>query len=153
MNEIYNLVMDDLNILSELSEKLVNKMPHPGLVEDGLYLQHVAIQIFIISQLEYFLKKKGVIQSQREIKDVIKNSSLEQIEKDHLLFLFNVRHTLVHNGGYADSTFLYGVSELKELKLKGFKEGSLTTIDSTLSTMYIELVKKLINELQTKKSN
>jgi len=152
MNEIYKEAMDDLDILNDLSKKLVDKMPPDGsMVNDELYLQNASIQIFIISQLEYFLKKNNIIQEREQYKipNIIKKSSLRQIEKDHLIFLFLVRHTLIHNGGHCDSKFIKEIdSDMKELKLRGFKEGLLSSVDPKLLSLHIELVKKLIDELR-----
>jgi len=156
MDEIYNLAMYDLNKLSEWGMELANKIPHLGLVDDELYLQNTSIHILIISQLEYFLKKKKIIQEREQYKiiEVIENSSLEQLEKDHLIHLFFIRHTLVHNGGHCDSKFLEDVSfHIKKLKLKGFEEGLLSSSDPKFLSMYVELVKKLIKELHGQKSN
>ncbi len=151
MDEIYKVVMYDLDILDELSKKIVAKMPPVGsMVKYELYLQNTSIQILIISQLEYFLKKNKIIKEreQHKIIEVIEKSSLKQLEKDHLYYLFFVRHTLIHNAGNYDSKFFENIrTHIKELKLKGVEKGLPSPIDPELLSMNIELVKKLINEL------
>ena len=106
--------MYDLSILDELSKKLFNKpIPIGSMVDDELFLQNTAIHISIISQLEYFLKKKEIIKNQSEIIEVIKNSTLEQLSKDHLIYLFLIRHTLIHNAGHYDSKFFKDIDFLR----------------------------------------
>src|SRR3989344_3773920 len=107
MTNVHNRVIADLKQLGEWSKNIIDKLPPTGsMISDELYLQNNAIQIAIISQLEYFLKIKGKIKRQFEILDIIKNSPLQQLEKDNLIYLFLIRHTLVHNGAHYNKKFI-----------------------------------------------
>jgi len=151
MDDVYEWVKSDLETLKNWSKNLINKLPPAGsMIADELYLQNNAIQIEIISQLEYFLKAKKKIGSREQFKiiDIIKNSSLQDIEKDHLIFLFLVRHTICHNGGHYDKKFIDDcVNHINKLKIENVKEGLLSPLPPDNLPMYINLVKKLIDEI------
>jgi len=142
-------VMTDLDILSKSAEEIIKKMPPTGAsMPDGPYLQNVGLQVMIVSQLEYFLKIHGKIHEQRQIVDIIAKSSLTQLEKDHLTYLFFARHTLVHNGGHVDQKFFSDIKKhTKELKLEEYQKDSLSSCSPERLPKYIHLIKKLIEEI------
>lgn len=153
MNDTYEWVKSDLETLKIWSKTLISKLPSAGsMIPDDLYLQNNAIQLEIISQLEYFLKEKGKISNREQFKiiDVIKGSSLKDLEKDHLIFLFLVRHTLCHNGGHYDTKFLDDCAKhIKKLKIEGIKEGLLSSLLPDNLPLYIDLTNKLIDEINS----
>jgi len=147
-NFAYDSVLSDLEALEEWAKKLEEKSPPMGsAVPDELYLQTVAIHILVLSQFEYLLRSLGKIKKQYDIVDIIQNSNvLNQLEKDHLTYLFLTRHTLVHKGGHFDEKFFQDASrKIKELKLEISKdEKHLSTINPDLLGRYIKLIKKMI---------
>ncbi|MBL7160509.1 MAG: hypothetical protein ISS93_01520 [Candidatus Aenigmarchaeota archaeon] len=152
MNDVYGWVKSDLKTLKKWSRTLISKLPPAGSMISGeLYLQNNTIQIEIISQLEYFLKTKGKIKSREQFKivDIIKNSSsLQDLEKDHLILLFFVRHTICHNGGHYDKEFINNCEKhLKKLKIERVKEGLLSSLPPDELLLYIDLTGKLIDEI------
>ena len=151
MNNTYELVKSDLETLKIWSKTLISKLPPAGsMVSDELYLQNNVIQIEIISQLEYFLKEKGIIRSREQSKiiNVINGSSLQDSEKEHLIYLFLVRHTLCHNGGHYDKKFIEMCAKnIKKLNCEGIKEGLLSSLPPDDLPHYIDLTNKLIDEI------
>lgn len=151
MADVYEWIKTDLETLKNWSTKLIDKLPPAGsMIADEIYLQNNAIQIEIISQLEYFLKAKGKISSREQFKiiDVIKSSSLQDLEKDHLIFLFLVRHTICHNGGHYDKKFLNDCAKhIKKLKIEDVEEGLLSSLPPGNLPLYINLTEKLIDEI------
>ena len=147
MTNVHNRVIADLKQLGEWSKNIIDKLPPTGsMISDELYLQNNAIQIAIISQLEYFLKIKGKIKRQFEILDIIKNSPLQQLEKDNLIYLFLIRHTLVHNGGHYNKKFIDDCGKHTALKMENVSEGLLSSLHPKNLPLYIDLVEKLIGE-------
>ncbi len=152
MTDMYEWVKSDLETLKNWSKKLIDRLPPAGsMISDELYLQNNAIQIEIISQLEYFLKAKGKIGGREQFKiiEIIKNSSsLQDLEKDHLILLFLVRHTICHNGGHYDKKFINDCARhIKNLKIENVKEGLLSSLPPDNLPLYINLVEKLIDEI------
>lgn len=147
-NPVYGWVLSDLNELEQIALDIKEPLIVGNQVPNKTYHQIVGIAILSISKLEYLLKKLGLIKDkeQYKIKQIIENSkSLNQLEKDHLKFLFYVRHTLVHNGEHADQKFLDDINDnIKKLNLNSYTLDSLTTIDPSLLALYIKLIKKLI---------
>ena len=154
MSDVEDWTNSNLDTLNKWSENVIGKLPYAGsMISDELYLQSNAIQIGIISQLEYFLKSHNKITNQYEILNVIKNSSLDDLEKDHLAFLFIVRHTLVHNGGHCDSKFFEDCKKhITKLKIENYKEGVLSSLSPDNLPLYIKWVKKLIEEIDGQKN-
>lgn len=147
----YEWIKADLETLKSWSGALIAKLPPVGSpLSDDLYLQSNAIQIGIVSQLEYFLQSQGKIKKQSELLNIIKNSrSLSGLQKDNLVFLVLVRHTLVHNGGYYDNKFIEDCKKhITKLKIEGVKEGLLSTLPFDDLPLYIDLVSKLIEEIK-----
>ena len=107
INMAYDWTLSDLVEIEQWAEELESRWPDVGgPIADRDYLETEAIQILTISKLEYLLKSLGKIQQQREMPDIIKNSTvLEDTEKDLIMYLYCVRHTLAHNGGHYDVGF------------------------------------------------
>ncbi len=144
----YEWVKSDLDTLKEWSENLAENQPPVGSsISDEAYLQGNAIQIGIISQLEYFLKSQKKIEKQHEIPGIIEQSSLSKTEKENLKLLFLVRHTITHNGGHYDSKFMEECKKFTNIEFEGVKEGLLSSLPIELLPTYIDLVKKLTNEI------
>ena len=153
MDNVNEWVKSDLETLKDWSRTLISKLPPAGSRIEELYLQNNAIQIEIISQLEYFLEAKGKISSKEQFKiiNIIKNSSsLQDLEKDHLILLFLVRHTICHNGGHYDKKFINDCAKhIKKLKIEGVKEGLLSSLPPDNLPLYIDLTEKLIDEINS----
>jgi len=147
-NFAYDSVLSDLEALEEWAKKLEEKSPPMGsAVPDELYLQIVAIHILVLSQFEYLLRSLGKIKKQYDIVDIIQNSNvLNQLEKDHLTYLFLTRHTLVHKGGHFDKEFFQKAkSKMKRLKLKiPENDKHLSALNPEFLRLYIKLTKKMI---------
>ncbi len=148
--EVYEWVLSDLKTLEKMARAVITKLPPTGsMLPDDLYLEMSAINILAISQLEYFLKYLGKIEYQYGIIKIIETTkTLTQKEKDHLIHLFLVRHTLVHNGGNYDEKFFKGITEhIKEIKVViPANKSYLTTIDPTLIVAHIHIIEKLIED-------
>lgn len=145
--KVYDQVLSDLDTLEKMANEIVNKLPNTGsMVSDTVYLKLTAIPILIISHLEYLLKSIGVIEKQWQIKEIISNSKcIDRLEKDHLIYLFLVRHTLAHNGGHFDEKFRKKVNEeIKRLKIDIPSNKSLSPIPPELFVKHINLIRKLI---------
>lgn len=147
-NEVYGWVLSDLETIEKMVEELEKKYPSEGsAIPDTLYLQTVALHILIVSQFEYLLKSLGMIERQSGIINIINESKvLGQLEKDHLLYLFFVRHTIVHNGGHPDMKFFKDIkSKIKKLKVDFPQDDrNLTTIPPSSLKIYIKILKKII---------
>ena len=146
----YNGVLDDLDELKRLAERLSEGLKDGCMISDDKYLMTEALNVLTISKLEYFLNSSKLINGQHEIKEIIKNSSvLNQLEKEHLIYLFLIRHTIAHQGGFFDTKFFDNLNRenFKQLKVNIPANGeSLTPIGPSLIIMYIELIKKIVIE-------
>ncbi len=120
-DEVYGWVLDDLESLDKMTEDLDGKIKSGGWISNELYLITIVIPVLLVSKLEYILKKLGRIEKQHEIVSVIRDSTaLEDLEKDWLIYLFLVRHTLVHAGGYYDTDFFRKIDEhINRLQFSG----------------------------------
>ncbi len=126
-NRAYGWVLSDLEDIKGWAEELVSKWPDTrGEVPPKLCLENEAIQILTISKLEHLLTSLEKIEFQGEIKCIIRNSKiLSQLEKDWLIYLFLIRHTLTHTGGRFDKRFFKNAKKyIKELKLKNHNNPS-----------------------------
>jgi|GEM_PF-4221086 len=155
-NNAYGGVLSDLETLKIWAKELENetkKIPIGSMMPDKLYFQWSAINILILSQLEYLLKTFDKIKRQRDIKDIIQKSSvLNQLEKDYLIYLYLTRNTIVHNGGHFDITFFEEAKKhIKPLNLDKLKSGGnyLSPISPNLLGRYIDIVKQIIFEIQS----
>ncbi|PIN95745.1 hypothetical protein COX86_03250 [Candidatus Micrarchaeota archaeon CG_4_10_14_0_2_um_filter_60_11] len=146
--------MGDLDTLNEWSNHLIKQSPSAGQISDLVYLQNIAIQVMIVSQLEYFLKSAGKIEKQGEIKKIIEQSELTKSEKIELKRLMLVRHTLVHNLGHFDEEFSKKINklglkfDLKETE----KQRMLSPLAIETLPDYIKITKKLIDEIEKTRS-
>lgn len=148
--EAYEWVNSDLETLEKMARTLMTKLPPSGsMLPDDLYLEMSAISILPIAQLEYFLKYLEKIECQSDIPKVIEgNKTLTRKEKDHLLYLFLIRHTVVHNGGHYDEKFFNSAKKyIKETKIS-IPEGNsyLTPMTPESIVIAIRLIKKLIED-------
>ncbi len=146
-NKTYKWVLFDLLKIEEMLETVATKFPNVGsaIISDKLYLENEGLQQLVISKFEFLLNSLGKISKQREIKDVIKNSTiLKQIEKDWLMYLFLSRHTVAHTGGHCDEIFLGRVkSDIKKLKVK-MSEGDLVLLHPYGVITCINIILKII---------
>lgn len=145
-DEVKGNVLSDLESLKQMADKLNEKLPEAGVIDNESYLSGVAIHILSVSQLEYFLKSVGKIKQQFEMLDVIETTqSLTRLEKDNLIYLVLTRHPLVHNGGYFDAQFnKEATNRIKQLKINIPSKTSLSVIDPRQIKNYIGLVEKFI---------
>jgi hypothetical protein len=135
----------EIRSFEKISKDLVEKLPPIGsAIPAWTYWQCAAIHVFMISQLEHLLKRLNKIERQGDIYKFIEKSSLEQSEKQRLLYLLCSRHPIVHNGGHPDDKFRMCIEKT------GFKEAwkesttLLTTMNSRQVPAYANLLIKLI---------
>ena len=153
MKQKHNNTIADLNTLEEQIERLEERIHFGERLDDEIYLQIVAIHVLIISKLEFFLKMRFSKERlpYNEIIEKIKESSLDVLEKDHLILLVLIRHTLVHNGGYADKKFLGDCKKkLEKLEMKNYEESSLTVLGPSQLKKDISIVKKIVQAYNMK---
>ncbi|WP_407282873.1 hypothetical protein V7O61_02325 [Methanolobus sp. WCC1] len=152
--ELSNKVIGDLNHLKWMTEDLSQGL-HECLINSEKYLQLEALHILPLSKLEYFLRTRGLITRQSGIIKIIKNSTiLNQLEKEHLIYFYYIRHTIVHRGGYFDEEFFNDIkkADLKRLKIEfdfqsSQDDNSLSPIHPQDVVKYIELIIKLVIEI------
>lgn len=147
-DEVKAMVLNDLNTLKQMADKLNAKLPEAGIIDNESYQLGVAIHILSVSHLEYFLKTAGKIKKKQfEMINVIESTqSLTRLEKDNLIYLILTRHPLVHNGAHFDDKCKEDINNLiKQLKVNIPSKTSLSVIDTRQIKIYINLVEKLIN--------
>ena len=140
-------VIEDLENLKLQAEELVGNLKEGGTIPTKKYLQLECLHILTLSKFEYLLKSLGRINKQFEITDCINGSKcLTRLEKDHLIYLYLIRHTIVHYGGCFDEDFFKGAKkEIKELNLEIPKDGtSRSPVYPSLLMIYIDLIEKVI---------
>lgn len=126
------------------------------LTQDDLYFQLVSVHILAVSILEFSLKNKEIneIQCQKtkrikfeNIINYIKQSQiLDDMQKDWLILLVLIRHTLVHNYGHIDQDFRCGVNKyIEKLKYEFPNDKSqLATLSPDDVAICIKLLKRYI---------
>src|SRR3989344_1201995 len=149
-NKIYDNVINDLEALEIMAKELAERFPPLGAaISEKIYFENSSLHVLIISQLEYFLKGVGKIKEQWELVQVINSSKvLTPKEKAHLKYMFFTQHCVVHNGAHFDDKFLKNMKKITEIDVEKPKNDQLSVIEPFLLVTYINLVKKLMNEIK-----
>ena len=147
--------ISDLDTLWNICNELhIEKYPKTigQWLPDDTYLLLIGLHILTVSKLEWFLKEKGYIPKKSgygKLQEFIKNSQLNDLEKEWLIYYIELRHLLIHKGGRYDRIFFNRIKKhnFKHLKVEA-KEGDLCMLSPEELKINIELCKKIIENIK-----
>lgn len=129
--KVRHFVLRDLESLEETVKKISEEVGTGTTVSLPLdmYLRLEAIHIQVISKFEFLLKTLGAIKGHSGLESFIQGrSGLDEKEQEPLLYLLQIRHTVVHNGSFADKKFSDNVKKFKYLKINIPEDGQSLTL-------------------------
>ena len=147
LDKNYSIVLSDIETLENITKEIQKKVKGRALISDDLYLRLTSIQILAISILEFLLKREYKINYQKDIINCIKESpELSVLQKDWLILLILIRHTIVHEYGHYDKQFWDNVGKhIQKLKVEKPENDSYRSpLNPDQVIMCLNLLKKYI---------